>query len=258
MNFAAYRALPAMNWSRLKDIHTSPKLFKYREDHPRPDTPALSNGRLIHMAVLEPERFAAECVIRPPGIDLRNKEGKAWKASLEGRSIVDQAVLDCADAVLTDPEASALLAGCKTEVTAEWVDQLTGVSCKARLDAAKSVAFIDLKSCRGLKQFHRDAENMLYHGQVAWYHDGAIAAGLIEPDADAYLIAVESSEPFDVMVIRATRGTLDKGRCLCRSLLGLWQQCDETGLWPGMSPTTTDWELSAYAAGSYSKLEDLG
>jgi len=268
VNFDDYRALPAMNWSRLKDIHTSPKLFKFREDHPRKDTASLSNGRLIHMAVLEPERFAATVAVKPEGMSLAKKDGKAWKASQEGKQIADPVVVLCANAVLADPEASKLITLCRTEQTVQWVDQYTGAHCKARLDMLGEDFFGDLKTCRDLQWFadwnnddaprKLDAEKMLYYGQTAWYHNGAVASEVMPHDGETYLVVVETQEPYDVAVLRASQGTMDKGRVLCRSLLGLWQQCSEVDLWPGISPTVTDWELSSWAAGTYSKAEDLG
>ena len=47
------------------------------------------------------------------------------------------------------------------------------------LDAVAPDRVVDLKTTRDMSKFPRDAANLLYHGQMAWYLDGAIAASAL-------------------------------------------------------------------------------
>ena len=71
-----YTDIKAMNWSSLKNMDVSAKMFQWRVDHPRPDAAHLSLGTAIHSAILEPNNFDKEYHVRPDGIDLRTKAGK--------------------------------------------------------------------------------------------------------------------------------------------------------------------------------------
>lgn len=250
MDFDDYCKLPAMNWSRLKDMRV-PRLFKYRETHPRPDTASLSMGRAVHLAVLEPGRFDAACAVKPDDHDGRTKEGKAWSKAQEGRHVVDRVVLQCRDSVLTHPEAMRLLEGCAVEQTIQWTDADTGAPCKARLDAVRRDWCIDLKTTSSLKWFHRDADKYLYHGQAAWYLDAAIQAGLADEDASFYLIAVSTSEDdgFETSILRIAQDHIDAGRRVYRTYLDLWSECKENNIWPRLFPAITVLGLGDYAEG---------
>ena len=249
MNFAEYCALPELNWSWLKEMEVSPKRCKWRADHPRKDTPAFKLGRAIHCAVLEPKRFELDYAVKPEGLRLSSLEGKDWKILANDREPVSDVVERCAKSVHEHVEAIKLLKNCRTEETIQWVDQRTGVACKARMDSVSvsPSAFVDLKKCRDLAWFERDARKFLYHGQIAWYFDGAVAASVLPHDAKPYIIAVEDHDECDVLVYPIRDETLNKGRALCRRLLDLWVQCMETGLWPGRGPALTRFELPVFA-----------
>ena len=54
-----YEDVPGVNISTLKELWSkSPLHYRYRLEHPREETPALTLGIATHMAILEPLRFA--------------------------------------------------------------------------------------------------------------------------------------------------------------------------------------------------------
>lgn len=247
MNFAEYCASPQMNWSSLKEMAVSPKRYKWRTEHPPPDKPDFKLGRAIHCAWLEPGRFETGYVVKPEGLKLGTHEGKDWKILAGDREVTTAVVPQCVLSLKEHTEAAKLLKGCRTEETIQWVDQRTGVACKARHDIIGVDYFADLKKCRDLAWFEKDAAKFLYHGQIAWYLDGAVAAGALPYDAKAFIIAVEDHDECDVIVYPVGEENLNKGRALYRRLLDLWVQCTETGLWPGRSPGLKKLELPVYA-----------
>jgi hypothetical protein len=164
-------------------------------------------GRATHCAVLEPLKFDQRYIIRQRDVDGRTKAGKAWLSTVEPSGLevltnVDAAtVWVCREAVMAHEAAAQLLAlAYAREFPIEWVDPPTGVRCKGRLDALLGGlghhGVVDLKTTsRGLGAFPHEAARLMYHGQMAWYLDGAIAAGELEPGARAYIIAVETTGP---------------------------------------------------------------
>lgn len=240
MDFDAYAKQDALNWSSLKLMADSPLLYRFRQDHPRPDSAALSLGRAIHCAILEPDAFASRYLVRPDGLDGRTKDGKAWIADARERGLEvignddAQVIARCIDAVKANPVARAALDGTDREVSLSW--EVGGVACKGRPDAVDRQSVIDLKTTRDLGRFPCDYESLRYYGQLAWYLDGAIRAGVCDSDATAYIIAVETSEPYDCACYALTSEAIDSGRRLYRRLLELWRSCRDSDRWPGRVP----------------------
>ena len=252
--FEAYLSIPAMNWSSLKSMVVSPRLYEYRTEHERKDTASFHLGRAIHCAVVEPEALEE----RHPTFPGKVRRGKVWDAWDAEHPCVEsitaterEKMLTCAKAVREHAGAFGLLDGARTEQTTLWTDAVTGIKCKARLDALKPTLMADLKSCRGLRYFRSDASKYLYHGQIAWYFDGAVAAKVLPPDAEAYIIAVSTSDEdaFDVRADLLPDEFLDAGRRLYRRLLDEWVECKEANLWPGQFPGIGELRPTHWAAG---------
>lgn len=250
---ADYDDIKALNWSTLKHVATSALMLKWRREHSRPDSPALSLGHAIHCAVLEPERWGRYVV--EPKIDKRYKEGKAvyadWLAGLppdaERLSADEYATAErCAAAVRAHPRAADLLRGGRVEEPLTWTDPETGIACKGRLDLITPSYVLDLKSTRHgtIRQITNDCARYLYHGQLAWYHDGAIAAGRLPADASApRVLIVQTTEPYDVVPARLSALTLEHGRELYRALLRRYIECDAADWYPGLAPELVELTL---------------
>lgn len=253
--FEDYVAIPRMNWSTLKLMQTSPRLLKYRSENPQKDTDAYRLGRAIHCAVLEPDRFVTDYVVKPDGMSFATKEGKAWKAEhivAAGKEIADAKVHTCVQSIREHAAAAELLGGLRAEQVILWTDAESGVKCKGRGDAMRGDVLVDIKTTgKGVSNFRTQASSLLYHGQLAWYLDGAIAARALSPDADAYVIAVSTSESdaYDVRVDRLPEEAIEAGRRLYRRLLDQWVECDAANIWPGQFPGIGELLPTHWAAG---------
>ena len=145
----------------------------------------------------------------------------------------------CAAAIAAHTHASAWLRGGRTEQVVTWTDPETGVKCKARLDLSKAGGVVDLKSTRHhtVRQIAADCARYLYHGQLAWYHDGARAAGVLPHGADGpRIVAVSTVPPHDVACFTMGVQGIELGRRLYRKLLSDWLDCQASDWWPGMAP----------------------
>lgn len=268
-----------LNWSTLKYIATSAKLMKFRVENPEAETDALRGGRSIHCAILEPKEFekrwvtASICAATTGKGDPCKNQGSlyfkgAWYCGVKGHApagasptpgegveVIDLAGMAlskaCRDAVHAHEPSMRLLQKGESEVKLEWTDE-TGIACRGTLDYLKPGAVVDLKSTRRetIKEFAMDAARNLYHAQLAWYVDGAIAAGRLPADgAKAFCIAVSTAEPYDVAAFELSDVSLNAGRIVVRDLIKKYQQCLAADIWPGIAPDPVVLDLPAWAPG---------
>ena len=265
MSFQLYSQIEAMNWSRLKVIDKSPLAFQWALRHPREETEAMAFGTAFHLALLEPELFQESYVVTPDFGDLRavegrttKEEGKAnklrkaeWLDKNQGKSFLDAGDADriasMVAAVQAHGPARDCLRGAKEQVI-QWVDGPTGLACKARVDV-RGDRIVDVKTATDVspRGFGRQAANLLYHGQVAWYNDGAIAAGVATRLELPRFLVAQSVAPFDVAVYEVSAIQLEAGRKLWRRLLDRFFSCSATDWWPGVAPTVKTLDLPAWS-----------
>lgn len=241
MNWTDYRADPAVNWSALKHIATSPREYLYRATHAKQETAAMRDGSAAHCAALEPDEFPRRYVLWEGGV----RRGKAWDEFArvnEAKTILTAPeyakALAIRDAVRANPAAATIIAACKTEVTLKWTDPETGIGCKARPDLLGGGYLADLKTTRTIDRrlFQRTAADMDYFGQLGFYAMGAEANGI--EVARVAIVAVESGEdtPHDTVVFTIPGPTLDEGKERARRLLDKLAECIATDEWPGRYP----------------------
>lgn len=253
IGFTDYQQLDAVNMSALSHMATSPLHYRNYLDNGRRDSDAFRLGRAVHMAVLEPARFEEEAVFWSA-----TRRGKDWEAFARvhaKRTILTHDQYDnciaMRDAVRGHAVARRYLEERgSAEVTFVWRHPGTGLLCKIRIDWLLSHAQIDLKSSIHAKpfQFGRQAANLGYHMRCAFYSDGLFyATGERLP---VKIIAVEKSEPHDVVVYDVPEDVIDAGRLGYEPLLTRVAECIESGEWPGVAATEElDLRLPSWAFG---------
>lgn len=233
-----------INFSTLKHLARSPAHYKNALAGRSGDRDVLVRGRATHLAVFEPEKFRAECVVFPG-----KRIGKEWDAFLarnpdkehltprmhESAVGVAAAVRACAMA------EKYLVPRGRFEVSAFWtfaVAALEGIpgfsfNCKARIDALLDDAIVDLKSCKDASPdaFGRQMINLNAHAQAAFYSDGVFAiTGRRKP----YVwIASEASAPYVTQVYEADDDVLELGRRAYTGWLEHLNVCTQENKWPG-------------------------
>lgn len=250
-----YNAIKAVNFSSLMHLATSGLLYQYRLSHPGESKPEFRLGSAAHCAILEPDEFGSRYAEYAP---VRN--GKAWEEwqaehpgvqSLKPHEM--QHALRIRDAVHGHRIARRLLQGGRAEEVVTWNDGATGLACKSRVDYLRPDFLLDLKSARdpSPKAFTRAASALGYPPKMAFYHDGATAARLIDGKHRPYIIAVQSDEPYDVACFQLSQDAMLYGRDFYRSLLRRLLECTEAKYWPGVAPDLQELEISAYAPEPY-------
>ncbi len=231
-----YDAIDALNWSRLKLIDQSPALFQQGSGG---DFASADLGTATHMAILEPEKFATDCVVAPMK---RDKRSKAWlEYEFEhlnlGHFIVTNSEREeaarMAESVRKNKRAMEYLSGGQSEVPLTW--NIGPVKCKGRADYISPIAIPDVKTTKNAspKAFAASMVRLSYHGQAAWYRDGyRLSTGKSLPFV---FIAIENSAPYVVQVYTVPDAILARGRELYLNLLAKLDYCQKTGWWGGYS-----------------------
>jgi hypothetical protein len=179
------------------------------------------------------------------------RRGAAWDAFQEehaGTFIMSRREHDDArrlvDSVRKHPEAGRLILDPEAvrEQRIEW--SVLGRACAGTPDVRTPKFVVDLKTtrCSQPERFNRDATWRHYHAQLAWYLDGVVASGLGKP-SEAYIVAVESTPPFPVTVLRLTDRALDQGRRLCRLWMERLLQCERANYWPAYVEGIVDFDV---------------
>lgn len=258
--------------SGLKLMLRSPAHFKHWCDNPDQDksSPALTFGRALHCAVLEPEVFEATYMVLPAdapqrptaamlGAKKRSPESEArcawwaaWDADNAGRIMLPASDYDrvqgMAESARQHPVARGLLAGGDREVTFRWQDEETGLACKSRADLYAPGEFLmDLKSCRDASPegFARAVAGYYYDLQQAHYLSGIRACG----DSIRWFVflAIESEAPYvaqpHILDVRAE----ERGWNLRQKAIARQAECLKSGVWPGYSDRLNELALPAYA-----------
>lgn len=283
IDMSTYHRWDAASNSRMSTLLRSPAHLKTSIDDPDNggDTEAKRFGRAAHVAIIEPDHFtiryreADKCIgLTGKGAPCTNHgtwplaEGgtmctthlhsAAYKGTptAEGVDVLSHAhyaaCLAMRGRVSGKLRASGLIAGIgEAELSIVWIDEATGLKCKARLDRYSPEiaggALVDLKTTTDAssRAFERAIFNFGYNRQGSFYLDGAKAVGL---KAEHFVIlAIEKVPPYEVGVFRLTEGALDAGGEMIRVLLRQYAECLEKDEWPGYPDEVRDIALPDWA-----------
>jgi hypothetical protein len=231
-----------VRFSDLKLMAQSPAHYRYRVDTGwSGDSPAMRLGRLVDVAVLGgPE------VIVYDG----TRRGKAWdafKLDHAGSEIVTASEAEAAEPIIRSVKnhehALRLLSDGAVKQRIFW--NYLGRSCSGEPDVAgPGGCLVDLKTTRCAEpgRFTRDAIWRGYHAQLAWYRQGMILSGL-EPPEKLFIVAVETSAPYPVTVLRLTERAIEQGERLYRVWMERLLACEAVNEWPGYVQSAVDLDV---------------
>lgn len=237
---AEYHALPYISKSGLDLIARSPAHYMANKNEKREPTPAMELGTAIHSAILEPRLFYDRYICRPEGIDGRTSEGKVRLKDLmaTGKNLIPyqdfKMIEDIITSINSTDEAYKYLMNGKTEHSIFWIDEETGVQCKARPDyLTNSGIIVDVKTTENasFSAFQRSIAKYRYHVQAAFYMDG-LAKALGKEQVGFVFIAVEKTPPYAVAVYYLDEASIDVGRALYRRDINKYAECLKNNAWP--------------------------
>lgn len=221
-----------------------PALFKWEQEHGRPDKRQFDVGHAAHKLVLG---VGAELV----AVDAENWRTNAAKDAAKkarARGAVPLLAHELAEvesmaaALREHPLAGSLLAeGAGTpEASLFWRDVATGVMLRARTDWLPHVSpngrliVPDVKTavCADPDTFARAAATYGYARQHPWYCDGVKALGIAE-DVAFLFVVVEKTPPYLVSVVELDPDDVRVGRELNRRAIEVFARCMTEDRWPG-------------------------
>lgn len=242
-----YHDLKLTNSSLLKAMWSSTPAHVYHDyfsGEEKPENRNLVFGSMIHMAILEPEKFDDCYIVMPDGLDRRTKEGKALWADIQGsgKEPIKQsewdAYLKMGASVLSldffrrnNPK--------KALKEASLIDE--GGDRKCRLDLIfaheEHVYIIDLKTTQdaSMAGFQRSAYKLGYHIQAAWYTDMAIE--YFKRPVTFMFACVEKKSHLSAMY-EANPQFIEQGRKDYQQAQQQLEFCLQADQWPGY-PTET-------------------
>ena len=223
-----------------------PARFAYDRENPPQPSSAMELGTAAHKLVLG---AGADLVL----VDAVNYKTKAAQlAAKEARAAGKVPLLphemeqaqEMAAAVRAHP-AGALFdppTG-QPEQSLFWVDALTGIWRRARLDwlpypAAHGLRMVipDLKSCVSAEPgaISRAVTKFRYHIQAPFYCD-AVTALRLDADPAFVFVFVETAPPYLITVARLADDAMAAGRQLVRIACERYRDCASSGIWPAYS-----------------------
>lgn len=234
ISFDEYLQIDAINASIIKCGRKSMLAMRHAQLHSVEPTTSMAFGTLVHMMLLEQERFADEVVVYD-GVK-RGKDWESFSLANEKNTIVSRdlfnSLVSVEKSVSANNTALSLLSGSgKNELTLTWDDPIYG-SAKARFDRWKDDTIIDIKTCADLSTFNAQFVRMGYDVQFGWYREGAEKA-LGKKHAKAIVIAIENKEPFDVAVFAVPESAIQKGREDAIRIASDFNSCKDAGVYPG-------------------------
>jgi len=284
MPFDDYLKVDALSATGLKQLARSPWHYRNRVDID--PTPAMLRGTLAHCAVLEPEAMAQRYVVLPEDAPRKptRAQWEAKKPSAESLAAMDwwrqfkdesagRDLVSFADyalcqaqlaAIAAQPELAELLRAGRGEVSIFWIDEATGIYCKARPDwlptaNGQSIRPLDLKTCtdESPNGFGRAAARLRYDLQDAHYTAGIEAVTGMSVDAFVFG-AVSSKPPILAVPYILTDEVRDHGRDERRELMDRLAWCIRENKWPAYGDGLQLLDFPAYAkAGGEVEINDI-
>lgn len=267
IDIEAYHSGPGISKSGLDSIAANPAIYYARHlDPQRPPSGSRAGqleGTLAHCAVLEPDEFKlryrtvpADAPRRPTEAQWNAKSPGAesvkamewwrkWNEDTNGATVITsdqyETAMRQADSIRKLPEISQALDRGHAEVSAYWLDPVTGELCRCRPDWAhecgdNGVILLDVKTCGDASpsEFGRQIARKRYHVQDSYYSDGyGMASGR---DVLAFVfVAVESEWPYAACALMLDEQGKEQGRREYRQNLNTYAECRKSGVWPGYS-----------------------
>lgn len=264
---AEYFAWEAVSNSRLGRMALSP--LHYSLEQESGETASMRLGSLVHSGRLEPLSVPQLYAVLPKyeesadnvsskGVRTTSKVTsyyKAKKAEFEelhaNKTIVDEDQYDRMVAMVrslckNELANEAINGKGPVESSIVWVDEPSGVLCKARIDKVNHDKgyLVDLKTTARLDNFATSIARYGYARQMAHYQEGwaHLTGELLTP----WIIPVESSAPFCCLPAPLGEESLQEGVRERRRLIDRVAECQSTGVWPAPEPPKS-WNMPAWA-----------
>lgn len=258
-----------LSWSRMKHLlpPSTPAHFKASLKAGEERKRHFDLGKVVHRLILgEGSDFEVVQALNrqkesydATSYDLVSAQAHRDRIYEAGRVPILRHELDAAEAMAASVQqhgtASALLADGRPEVSLFWIDDETGVKCRARLDwlpnpdiGARRLIVPDVKTAADGSgpAFGKAAASFGYFGQWTHYLDGIRALSINKDPAFVFVI-VEKDDPHLVNVGQfVKRDDVAQARRAVDHCRRLYADCLAANQWPGYGEDINDFELPTW------------
>lgn len=228
-----YHATPSLTSGGLRDFIRSPALYADRRAGliPSKTSPAMHFGTVFHLAVLEPEKYAASVVVRPDDLTYTTKEGKAWREGNKDREILTVKDHERLTLMLQrmPPDAGRMLSSGRSEVTIR--NKIGGFDAQCRADHwdRPGRMLYDLKTIGAIEKIEREIYDRGYHIQGRFYQRIIEAETGILPTLR--LIFAESAPPYRWRIVQLDVDFQMMADTAIDNALAEMAACEKSGKW---------------------------
>lgn len=268
LSYEQYDAIKAWRRTTIEEGRRSLEHLLWARDHSKPPTEALEFGKMMHMAMFEPDRFEATVVLGR--INEKTNEPYGWdtvkqdefRAANPGKIVVTKgfrdSIVGIGNRVRSHPNAWPLMRSSeRTELVMVWTHEATGELVKARLDSVGKIAIVDLKTTEDAspETFCHAIYRYGYHRQAAMYLDGWRA--LTGQKIDYVVVAVEKTPPYGLSMFTACDAdeAVQIGRAEYTAVLYEIANARKTGNWTGYPVEVQSMTVPAWVRAKFTTAE---
>lgn len=201
--YYGYLGKQALSCSLLKVVLQSPKKYLDLIENGQKETQALRDGKLLHMAVLEPHKFKELNIV-----DVKSKNTKAYKeAVVELGTVYTTPEIENAENLALclngNIEVREMLDNAEFEVPA--ISMIEGIPFRGKADILKGKDIIDVKTTTEIKKFKYSAYKYGYDLQAYLYLK-------LFPDAENFKFLCIDKATNDIALFECSEEFLESGR----------------------------------------------
>ena len=201
-----------LSYSALTQFKKSPNHLLAYWNNEFKTTDAMQFGSLVHKLILQPDTFGDDFAV----FEGARRAGKAWQEfsqTNQDKTIIKQSELDAANNILNNAMKHEVVKTMLQNATAKELElnwKHKEVNFKGFADIITTFegkqCVVDIKTTTDAgKRFERDLYYNDYKMQLAMYQDQ------FGKDCEAYIIAIETTTPFNVQVYKLDDSLLFKG-----------------------------------------------
>lgn len=247
--FGGELARTSLSSTGARELLQCPAKFRHRQQHGRADTRAFDVGHAAHQLVLG----AGPELVRIDADKWLSNAVKAEVAAVRAAGKVPLRPADwdtvhaMAEALRQHPFAARLFSIGAPERSMVWVDEATGVLCRAKADWLRPDGIVDYKTCDRADpdSLRKAVYNFGYYLQAPWYLRGFRELMPLQLPFFAF-VAQEKEPPYLVTVFQLGDEAIRYGDRRCTEALQIYRDCADADVWPGYGTGIEDIDLPAW------------
>jgi hypothetical protein len=196
-----------LSYSSAKQLIESPKWFDHKRRKPDPETQALRDGRLVHAAILEPQKYDSFTFV-----DTSTKNTKKWKLAVDQNGKANTFTMKekymndrVVSAFLQNATMTSFLEGSETEVPA--IEMIDGIPFRGKADILnREKGFIaDVKTMTGKVQDFAEMVDAYDYDLQAYLYTQLF-------EVEEFVFLVISKTTTDLLEAKVTDSMLERGK----------------------------------------------